>query len=45
MAMHGWSERWLCPDGPPLHLIDTQTGKITKQVMASADNDDDGDND
>ena len=26
-------------------LIDTQTGKITKQVMASADNDDDGDND
>jgi len=27
MAMHGWSERWLCPDGVPLRLLDTDTGK------------------
>lgn len=33
MAMHGWSERWLCPDGPPLHLIDTQTGEPIKAVV------------
>jgi DNA-binding HxlR family transcriptional regulator len=25
MAMHGWAERWLCPDGPPLRLIDRRT--------------------
>ncbi|MGA0543825.1 winged helix-turn-helix transcriptional regulator [Brevundimonas sp. VNH65] len=33
MAMHGWSERWLCPDGAPLHLIDAETGEPIRAVV------------
>lgn len=33
MAMHGWSERWLCPDGVPLKLIDTTTGEPIHAVV------------
>ncbi len=33
MAMHGWSERWLCPDGVPLQLIDTSTGEPIHAVV------------
>jgi DNA-binding HxlR family transcriptional regulator len=36
MAMHGWSERWLCPDGPPLRLIDTQTGEPIQALVCDA---------
>jgi DNA-binding HxlR family transcriptional regulator len=34
MAMHGWSERWLCDfDAPPLKLVDRETGaRITPTV-------------
>ncbi len=33
MAMHGWSERWLCPDGSPLRLIDRRTGEPIEAVV------------
>ena len=33
MAMHGWSERWLCPDGAPLRLVDTETGEPISAVV------------
>jgi hypothetical protein len=33
MAMHGWAERWLCPDGPPLKLVDTRTGEAIHPVV------------
>lgn len=33
MAMHGWAERWLCPDGSPMRLIDKQTGEIIDAVV------------
>ncbi|RYG10107.1 MAG: transcriptional regulator, partial [Caulobacteraceae bacterium] len=33
MAMHGWSERWLCPEGVPLKLIDTTTGEPIHAVV------------
>ncbi|WP_426036620.1 winged helix-turn-helix transcriptional regulator [Brevundimonas sp. DC300-4] len=33
MAMHGWSERWLCPDGSPLRLIETGTGDPISAVV------------
>ncbi|MBX9615993.1 MAG: helix-turn-helix transcriptional regulator [Caulobacteraceae bacterium] len=33
MTMHGWSERWLCPDGAPLRLIDTTTGRPISAVV------------
>lgn len=36
MAMHGWSERWLCPDGVPLRLIDTTTGEPIHPVVCDA---------
>lgn len=33
MTMHGWSERWLCPDGAPLRLIDSNTGRPISAVV------------
>jgi DNA-binding HxlR family transcriptional regulator len=37
IAMHGWSERWLCPTGSPLHLIDKETKtRITPVVCDEA---------
>lgn len=33
LAMHGWAERWLCPDGPPLRLIDTRTSEPILAVV------------
>lgn len=36
IAMHGWSERWLCPDGSPLHLIDRRTGERVTPVVCDA---------
>jgi len=33
MAMHGWAERWLCPDGVPLKLVDTRTGEAIHPVV------------
>jgi DNA-binding HxlR family transcriptional regulator len=35
MAMHGWSERWLCDvAAPPLKLIDRETGERITPVVA-----------
>lgn len=35
LALHGWSERWLCDfDDPPLRLIDSVTGKRITPVVA-----------
>jgi len=31
--MHGWAERWLCPDGPPLRLIDRRTSAPITAVV------------
>lgn len=37
IAMHGWSERWLCPDGSPLILVDSRSGdRIGAQVCDAA---------
>ena len=36
MAMHGWSERWLCPDGVPLKLVDTITDEPIHAVVCDA---------
>ena len=36
IAMHGWSERWLCPEGSPLRLIDTRTGRPIEAVVCDA---------
>ncbi len=33
MAMHGWSERWLCPEGAPLHLVDGRSGEPITPVV------------
>ena len=33
MAMHGWSERWLCPDGSPLRLVETESGEPIAAVV------------
>ena len=33
MAMHGWSERWLCPDGSPLRLVETDTNEPISAVV------------
>ncbi|GAA0628957.1 helix-turn-helix domain-containing protein [Brevundimonas kwangchunensis] len=33
MAMHGWSERWLCPDGVPLKLVDVKTGEPIHPIV------------
>lgn len=33
MAMHGWSERWLCADGSPLRLIETETNEPISAVV------------
>lgn len=33
MAMHGWSERWLCPDGSPLRLVETETNEPISAVV------------
>jgi DNA-binding HxlR family transcriptional regulator len=35
-AMHGWSERWLCPDGSPLRLVDAESGAIIQAVACDA---------
>lgn len=37
LAMHGWSERWLCPPGEsPLTLVDTRTGEALHPVVCDA---------
>lgn len=33
IAMHGWAVRWLCPEGPPLDLIDTVSGRVIEGVV------------
>ncbi|WP_309629259.1 helix-turn-helix domain-containing protein [Brevundimonas sp.] len=33
MAMHGWSERWLCPNGSPLRLVETETSEPISAVV------------
>lgn len=33
MAMHGWSERWLCPGGSPVRLIETETNEPISAVV------------
>jgi DNA-binding HxlR family transcriptional regulator len=33
MAMHGWSERWLCPGGSPVRLIETGTNEPIAAVV------------
>lgn len=33
IAMHGWSERWLCPEGSTLRLIDTRSGRPIEGVV------------
>ena len=33
MAMHGWSERWLCPEGSPMRLIDTRDGRAISPTV------------
>lgn len=37
MAMHGWSERWLCPDGSPLRLIETETSEPISAVVCDVE--------
>ena len=33
IAMHGWAVRWLCPEGPPLDLVDTVSGRVIEGMV------------